>query len=398
MASVFVKDGRLILQLRIRGVQFREALHLRDTAGNRKWAEGECALIERELVTGTFDYWNHFPQSRSAKAKAMFPRRDRPEDLTAEAWIRRWLFHIKPRWGSAMTYDVETMINRHIVPEIGARLLGDLTFEDIGQFVGILRQRPGTHGQRMGPERINKIMKVLKRALQSAVDAGVLLRSPMAGWQPLRTPKPEMRPFSKDEFKAFLDVLPIEWRPYFEFAVWTGLRPGEQAALQWSEVDLGSTRPVVEVRATLDPRKTGLRRAPKTRESAGSVELITQAVSALKTQRLRSGLIGRCVFPGPNGGPLNISNLTRRVYYPALQDAGLIHRPYNLRHTFAVFMLESGENPGWVARQMRHTSAEMLWRRYARWWPQIARSGGSRVQQWWDEHRVGNDMVNLQES
>lgn len=181
MASVFVKDGRLVLQLRIRGVQLREALHLRDSASNRKWAEGECTLIERELVTGTFDYWSHFPQSRSAKAKAMFPRRDRPGDLTVEAWIRRWLVQVKPRWGSAMAYDVQTMINRHIVPEMGSRLLGDLTCEDVGLFTGILRQRPGINGECMGPERINKIMKVLKRALQSAVDAGLLLRSPMVG-------------------------------------------------------------------------------------------------------------------------------------------------------------------------------------------------------------------------
>src|SRR5687768_2330856 len=115
----------------------------------------------------------------------MFPRRDRPADLTVETWIRRWLVQIKPRWGSAMAYDVDTMVDHHIVPEMGARLLGDLTFEDVGQFVGILRQRPGTHGQRMGPERINKILKVLKRALQSAPDVGLLLRSPMAGWQPL---------------------------------------------------------------------------------------------------------------------------------------------------------------------------------------------------------------------
>ena len=106
MASVFVKDGRLVLQLRIRGVQLREALHLRDTAANRKWAEGECVLIEREFVIGTFDYWQHFPQSRSAKAKAMFPRRDPPEELTVEIWIRRWLGQVEPRWGFGMTYDV----------------------------------------------------------------------------------------------------------------------------------------------------------------------------------------------------------------------------------------------------------------------------------------------------
>ena len=179
----------------------------------------------------------------------------------------------------------------------------------------------------MGPERINKILKVLKRALQTAVDGGLLLRSPMAGWRPLRTPKPEMRPFIRDEFRSLLDALPMEWHPYFEFAVWTGLRPGEQAALQWPEVDLKSTPPVVEVRATLDPRKSGLRRPPKTRESARSVELIPQAVVALKNQRLLNGLSVPWVFPGPEGGPLNISNLTRRIYYPALRSAELIERP-----------------------------------------------------------------------
>ena len=238
----------------------------------------------------------------------------------------------------------------------------------------------------MGPERINKILKVLKRALQAAVDAGLLIRSPMAGWRPLRTPKPDMRPFTRDEFRCFLDALPEEWRPYFEFAVWTGLRPGEQAALQWPDVDLKGTPPALQVRATLDPRKAGARRPPKTRESAGSVQLIPQAVAALKAQLIQKELAGSWVFPAPDGGSLNVSNLTRRVYYPALRRAGIVERSlYNLRHTFAVFMLEAGENPGWVARQMRHTSAEMLWRRYARWWPQVARSDGSRAEVWWHE-------------
>ncbi len=77
------------------------------------------------------------------------------------------------------------------------------------------------------------------------------------------------------------------------------------------------------------------------------VELIPQAVTALRVQRVRNQVAGPWVFPAPDGGPLNVSNLTWRVYYPALRRAGLIDRPlYNLRHTFAVFMLEAGENPG----------------------------------------------------
>jgi len=33
----------------------------------------------------------------------------------------------------------------------------------------------------------------------------------MTGWQPLGTPKPEMRPFNRDEFRSLLDSLPREW-------------------------------------------------------------------------------------------------------------------------------------------------------------------------------------------
>ena len=140
-------------------------------------------------------------------------------------------------------------------------------------FVGFLRQRPGLRGSSMGPERINKIVKVLKRAVRSAVDSGILSRSPLRKSMPLRTPKPEMRPFTPDEFDKFLIALPVRWRPYFEFAVWTGLRPGEQAALQWIDVNLNGSPPVIFVRATLDPRNSGVLRPPKTAESADSVRL-----------------------------------------------------------------------------------------------------------------------------
>ena len=49
----------------------------------------------------------------------------------------------------AMAYDVETMVNRHIVSNLGARLLSELTMEDVGYLTGVLRQCPYA-GRRWG--------------------------------------------------------------------------------------------------------------------------------------------------------------------------------------------------------------------------------------------------------
>ena len=87
----------------------------------------------------------------------MFPRRDPPEELTVEIWIRRWLGQVEPRWGFGMTYDVRTMVNRHIVPQMGSRILSELTAGDAARFVGVLRQCLGIRGKLMGPSGLIRL-------------------------------------------------------------------------------------------------------------------------------------------------------------------------------------------------------------------------------------------------
>jgi integrase len=52
-------------------------------------------------------------------------------------------------------------------------------------------------------------------------------------------------------------------------------------------------------------------------------------------------------------------------------------RPYQTRHTAATLWLAAGENPEWIARQMGHSTTEMLFRIYSRYVPNLTRQDGS---------------------
>lgn len=52
-------------------------------------------------------------------------------------------------------------------------------------------------------------------------------------------------------------------------------------------------------------------------------------------------------------------------------------RPYQSRHSAATLWLAIGESPLWIARQLGHTSTEMLFKVYGSFVPNLTRQDGS---------------------
>ena len=66
------------------------------------------------------------------------------------------------------------------------------------------------------------------------------------------------------------------------------------------------------------------------------------------------------LFPAPEGGHLNLNNWRNRIWYPALEAAGISKRgPYHLRHTFATEALAAGVSIFRLSRLMG-TSVEII--------------------------------------
>jgi integrase len=71
-------------------------------------------------------------------------------------------------------------------------------------------------------------------------------------------------------------------------------------------------------------------------------------------------------FAGESHGTPDTTPDRHRIWYPTLARASLRPRDlYQTRHTFASLMLQTGEDPAWIARMMGHTITKMLYERYA---------------------------------
>lgn len=65
-------------------------------------------------------------------------------------------------------------------------------------------------------------------------------------------------------------------------------------------------------------------------------------------------------------------------------------RPYQTRHTAATFWLAAGENPEWIARQLGHSTTEMLFKVYSWYVPNLTRQDGSAMERLLRREGIGD--------
>jgi integrase len=347
------RTNRLYLDLHLKGRRKRIFSELPATPRNVSILEAKAEAIEREVFLGTFDLERHFPRVRT-----------RPVTVRElyEEWTRKKATEVTPLTMKGYRETIE----QKVLSFWGTKRLDTLTPVLFDRF------KAGLQEQKLAPRTVNIILMRLRQILRLGHERGYVGENPSKWVVLVRDGRPAIAPLSFEEKARFLGVLPFRWRPYFEIAFGTGLRPSEQIALTWDRVD--EERNVIEVRAGWrEGRPTPL----KTAASQRDVDLLPSVRKALQAQRVIAGG-SELVFPNRFGKHINHRNLRRRVWRPALKAAGLKRRDlYNTRHTFATHALASGEDPGWVAKMLGHTTLTMLMTRYYRYVPNLVRRDGT---------------------
>ena len=376
MGSVSSRNGYLYLDFRYRNLRCREGTDLPDEPSNRRRCCTALKRIEFEISQGTFDYAAFFPNSRRLPKIEEINARYRSRANGApsfQAFAELWFSEKIVEWRKSYIATIRSSLDNHLLPAFGDTAISEVTKASILAFRASLASLPGRGGAAsISKSRINHIMTPLRMILAEASDRHSF-ENPWRNILPLKEPRTQVDPFTMQEVSAIIRRVRPSMRNYYIVRFFTGLRSSEVDGLKWKFVDFD--RRLILIRETLVYGRTEF---AKTDGSEREIEINSAVLEALKSQLKLTGPLGGYVFCNAAGAPLENRNVTNRVWYPTLDILGIPRRkPYQTRHTAATLWLASGENPEWIARQLGHTTTELLFRVYSRFVPNLTRADGS---------------------
>ena len=379
MASIRSRRGKLFVDFRYMNMRCRETTNLTDTPANRKKLAKIIEKMEAEITLGIFDYATYFPKSE--RAQEMNALADRAEacisrNPTFRQFSEIWYEEKKIEWRPSYQQKIKIILDKYLLPEFGGKAVHAIKKPDLLTFRSSLAKvRYGKDGQSsLSVARINQIMILLRMILEEASDRHEF-EMPYKNIKNLKQARPDVNPFTLSEVWLILKHVRADYKPYYTIRFFTGMRTSEIDGLKWDCINFD--RREISIRGALVNGEMG---PTKTLGSQRDIAMSQLVYDALLEQKARTFGKSEFVFCNSQGNPMEYRNVNRRVWKPTLALLGLKHRrAYQTRHTAATLWLAAGENPEWIARQMGHSSTEMLFRVYSRYVPDITRQDGSAM-------------------
>ncbi len=188
----------------------------------------------------------------------------------------------------------------------------------------------------------------------------------------------EMRILNPSEINAFIKATEDQkYHTLFRLAIMSGSRQGELLGLKWSDVIWKDSQ--IHIQRTFNNQAWY---KPKTKASNRKIDLGPSMMAELRKWKIACPPNNlNLMFPNESGRPINHNNLVNRYYVPALKKAEIEKiRFHDLRHTFASLLINQGENPKYIQKQMGHSKVSTTLDIYAHLFSKVNQEAACRLE------------------
>jgi integrase len=304
-----------------------------------------------------------------------------PGQTVAEC-LDEWSKHYLSGVAGSTAENYKSMIDRHIRPAIGSKLLSELTTSDVNTFlIGMASTRRGEDGEGndsvgYAKSSIKLAKKVLGMGLQHAKSEERVPENVAREAKIPEASERKTRAFTKSEVESIRmgahdDRLEAAWL----IQLGLGLRPGELLALAWEDV-VGS-----DLHVRHSQRREGGKLLPrdamKTEASLrvlGMPQVVREALEVRRTEQEAEQAAAGEVWENPlgliftthRGLPMR-QETYRRQFLALLRRAGVDPKdvtPHTFRHTTASHLVDAGVPLGTISDMLGHVDLTMLVKNY----------------------------------
>lgn len=305
--------------------------------------------------------------------KAMGVKSKEAKRLTAGQWMEHWIEKDRgPKLAPSTLTGYRSHFRLHINPYIGNISLQDL---DTYHIQRMLDNAGGSLSLFI------KVYNIIHCALEKAVKQKLILHNPCIGVAFPKDDKKEMRVFTLQEQRKFVEALEGEYyRPLFLTYLNTGMRLGEGLPLLWSDIDLEnrsirvSKKAIVRHDYNSHSAVQEVQNFCKTKSSTRTITITPMLVNVLREhkqfQMEQTEAMGgewsesNLVFPNTRDNiphNRNVQAIFERILKKAKVERATMHC---LRHTYATRCFEVGVEIKAVSAQLGHRDVKTTYNTY----------------------------------